>query len=137
MASVLQLGPASICQILVLNSTTMTTIPNRMLQLISAWRQRRSATRSDECDECAGNQFPPHCSLLPSPPLPPLELLSHMQFCRKYEVFIFGFSNNTKQLHNQRKGERDRQTAARSRLRSGAPSGAPLLLQGGSNSQGV
>lgn len=111
MASVLQLGPASICQILVvvLNST-MTTIPNRMLQLISAWRQRRSATRSDECDECAGNQFPPHCSLLPSR-LPPWSCCHTCSFVENMRFLFLGFPTTLNNcIINERVSGTDRRT---------------------------
>lgn len=113
MASVLQLGPASICQILVLNSTTMTTIPNRMLQLISAWRQRRSATMSDECDECAGNQFPPHCSLLPAPPLPPWSCCHTCSFVENMRFLFLGFPTTLNNcIINERVRGTDRQTVS-------------------------
>lgn len=137
MASVLQLGPASICQILVLvlNSTTMTTIPNRMLQLISAWRQRRSATRSDECDECAGNQFPPRCSLLPALLLsPPWSCCHTCSFVENMRFLFLGFPTTLNNcIINERVRGTDRQTGSQRRVHACAvehPVEVPLLFQG-------
>lgn len=63
------------------------TVANRMLQLISAWRQRRSATRSDEMRR-------------KSISLPPALSLSHMHFWRENMRFLFSASTTTQHNNN-------------------------------------